>query len=454
MGCVYEVYHVTLGRRYALKVLHAEVLERDPRSIDRFVREARAASRIHHANIVDVFDFGYLADGRPYFVMELLEGTSLGDVIDNDGAIEPVRALGIARELVDALRAAHESGVIHADVTPSNILVAGDHVKLVDFGLAELLADLEIDESATHIMGTPRYVAPERLQGRLASEACDQYSLGIVLFEMIAGVTPFHYPDMRTLCRQHIHEPLPPLLSPFTPIPEEARAVRSRAAARNRRRSASRRCARSPPSSKPSRGSSNKELAVLHPDDALEPPAVIIVDDDEGVVAAAARTLRPSQLTVLATTEIDQVLEWLRTRDIAVLVTDFQMPRMNGLELISIARQDQPSTVRILMTGQNALETAIEAINRGEIFRYVPKPFDGAKFRAVVTDALGRHRELRDRARRARRGRPPRALLRERRDFTHPGICAVERDDDGCYIVPEVCNAVATRLLGFDGRTP
>jgi serine/threonine protein kinase len=221
MGCVYEVDHVTLGRRYALKVLHGEVLERDPRSIDRFVREARAASRIHHPAIVDVFDFGYLADGRPYFVMELLDGASLGDVIDTGGAIEPMRAVGMARELVDALRAAHESGVIHADVTPSNILVAGDHVKLVDFGLAELLADLEIDEHATHIMGTPRYVAPERLQGRLASEACDQYSLGIVLFEMIAGVTPFHHPDMRTLCRQHIQDPLPPLLSPFQPIPDE-----------------------------------------------------------------------------------------------------------------------------------------------------------------------------------------------------------------------------------------
>ncbi len=221
MGCVYEVDHVTLGRRYALKVLHSEVLQRDPRSIDRFVREARAASRIRHPNIIDVFDFGYLHDGRPYFVMELLEGTSLGDAVDTDGAIPPARAVAMARELVDALRAAHESGVIHADVTPSNILVAGEHVKLVDFGLAELLADLAIDEHATHIMGTPRYVAPERLQGRLASEACDQYSLGIVLFEMIAGVTPFHHPDMRTLCKQHIHEPLPALLSPFEPVPEE-----------------------------------------------------------------------------------------------------------------------------------------------------------------------------------------------------------------------------------------
>ena len=191
---------------------------------------------------------------------------------------------------------------------------------------------------------------------------------------------------------------------------------------------------------------------MLHPDDALEPPTVIIVDDDEGVVGAAARTLRPSQLTVLATTDIDQALEWLRTRDVAVLVTDFQMPRMNGLELISIAKEAQPSTVRILMTGQNALDTAVEAINRGEIFRYVPKPFDGAKFRAVVTDALTRHRELAlalaERDEVIRRDR-----YFESVEMAHPGICAIERDDDGCYIVPEVCNATAMRMLGFDDRT-
>ena len=191
---------------------------------------------------------------------------------------------------------------------------------------------------------------------------------------------------------------------------------------------------------------------MLHPDDALEPPTIVLVDDDDYVLAAAARLLRPSQLTVLATTNIDQALEWLHTRDVAVLVTDFNMPRMDGLELISIARREQPSTVRVLMTGQNALETAIEAINRGEVFRYVHKPFEGVKFRAVVTEALTRHRELA-----VALAERHEALRRERYlesiELTHPGICAIDRDGDGYYIVPEVCNAVASRLLGFDGRS-
>ena len=233
MGRVYRVDHITLGRPYALKVLHSEVLQRDPRSIDRFVREARAASRIPHPHIIDVFDFGYLHDGRPYFVMELLEGESLGDVIDHGGPIEPERALSFVKQLSGALCAAHEAGVIHSDVTPSNILVTADHVKLVDFGLAELLESQIIDETATHVMGTPRYVAPERLLGRAATEACDQYALGIVMFEMIAGIPPFHAPDLRALCKQHISEPVPELLSPFGPLPAELGRFMSRCLAKS-----------------------------------------------------------------------------------------------------------------------------------------------------------------------------------------------------------------------------
>jgi serine/threonine protein kinase len=233
MGRVYRVDHITLGRSYALKVLHAEVLQRDPRSIDRFVREARAASRINHPNIIDVFDFGYLVDGRPYFVMELLAGDSLAGRIDQHGPLPPLRALEVARKLCDALCAAHDAGVIHADVTPSNILVCGEDVKLVDFGLAELLESQVVDDLATHVMGTPRYVAPERLLGRAATEACDQYALGIVMFEMIAGLPPFHAPELRALCKQHLSEPVPSLLSPYGALPDELDKMLSRCLAKS-----------------------------------------------------------------------------------------------------------------------------------------------------------------------------------------------------------------------------
>jgi hypothetical protein len=233
MGRVYRVDHLTLGRPYALKVLHSDVLQRDPRSIERFIREARAASRIQHPHIIDVFDLGYLADGRPYFVMELLVGESLGQRLEGAGPLAPLRALDLAKKLCDALCAAHAAGVIHADVTPANVLLCGDDVKLVDFGLAELLETQVVDETATHVMGTPRYVAPERLLGRAATEASDQYALGIVIFEMIAGTTPFHAPDLRTLCRQHLSEPVPELISPSGALPIELDKLLSRCLAKS-----------------------------------------------------------------------------------------------------------------------------------------------------------------------------------------------------------------------------
>ena len=236
MGSVYAVEHNTLGRTYALKVLHGKVLRRDPSSIDRFVREARAAARIQHPNIVDVFDFGFLPDGRPYFVMELLKGSSLADMIDTTGALPPAQAFAIARQLVEALCAAHDHGVIHADVTPSNVFVLdGDplRIKLADFGLAELRDVAVRDNDADYIMGTPRYVAPEQLRGQPASEASDQYALGIVLFEMLAGDAPFNDPDLRTLCRKHLFDPIPTVQSPHGPLPTEVQALIARCLAKN-----------------------------------------------------------------------------------------------------------------------------------------------------------------------------------------------------------------------------
>jgi serine/threonine protein kinase len=232
MGSVYKAEHVTLGRVYALKVLQGAVLARDQDASERFLREARAASRIRHPNIVDVFDFGYLRDGRPYFVMELLSGTSLGDIVDR-GALPPPRAIAIARQLAYALAAAHERCVIHADVTPSNVLVSDDktsEVKLVDFGLAELRDGLERqpDPSSEYVLGTPCYISPEQIRGKGATEQSDQYSLGIVLYEMLAGHPPFQDRNVHNLCLKHLLEAPPELVSPHGQLPMEVWQMISR----------------------------------------------------------------------------------------------------------------------------------------------------------------------------------------------------------------------------------
>ena len=224
MGTVYRCEHVALGREYALKVLRSKVVERDPTAAQRFLREARTAARVHHANIVDVFDYGTLPDGRPYFVMELLEGESLADRVDR-GALPPAEVVTIARQLATALCAAHDRGVIHADVTPSNVLVVSApassdlHVKLVDFGLAELAGEAMHDENPEFVLGTPAYISPEQLRGLSPTDRSDQYGLGAVIFELLVGHPPYQHPDLRTLCMMHITAPIPAVESPHGPLP-------------------------------------------------------------------------------------------------------------------------------------------------------------------------------------------------------------------------------------------
>ena len=221
MGTVYRVEHSVLGRQYALKALRTRVVERDEDAAENFVREARTAARVHHPNIVDVFDFGYLPDGRPYFVMELLEGESLATRVSR-GPLPLLEVVSIARQLATALAAAHDRGVIHADVTPSNVLVLrGEelHVKLVDFGLAKLAGEGLRDDNPQFVLGTPAYISPEQLRGLAATDRSDQYSLGALVFELLTGHPPFVADDLRALCMMHIQAPVPGIESPHGPLP-------------------------------------------------------------------------------------------------------------------------------------------------------------------------------------------------------------------------------------------
>jgi serine/threonine-protein kinase len=221
MGTVFRAEHVVLGRPYALKVLRSRVVEKDASAAQRFLREARAASRVRHPNIVDVFDFGYLADGRPYFVMEMLEGESLTDRVAR-GALDPGEVVSIARQMALALAAVHDHGVIHADVTPGNALVVSAdpiHVKLVDFGLAAIAGETLDEEESDFVLGTPAYISPEQLRGLPATDRSDQYGLGCVLYELLSGSPPYMHEEIKQLCLMHVQAPIPTVTSPHGPLP-------------------------------------------------------------------------------------------------------------------------------------------------------------------------------------------------------------------------------------------
>jgi serine/threonine protein kinase len=219
MGRVYMAEHAEIGKRVALKVLHP-VYSRTPEVVERFRREARAASKIGHPNIVDVTDSGTTPDGNVYFVMEYLEGVELAKVIDTGGALEIGRALAIASQICRAVAAAHAAGIIHRDLKPENIFLVsrdgqGDFVKVLDFGIAK---SAELEESRerklTHpgmAMGTPEYMAPEQAAGKPYDHRIDVYSAGAILYEMLTGAPPYDGENfMEVLTKKATQEPVPP----------------------------------------------------------------------------------------------------------------------------------------------------------------------------------------------------------------------------------------------------
>ncbi len=228
MGKVYLAEHVEIGKRVALKVLH-QSYSRMPDLVERFRREARAASKIGHPNIVDVTDSGTTNDGSVYFVMEYLEGVELGSVIEREGAIDIARALRITGQICRALSAAHREGIIHRDLKPENIYLitrdgSADVVKVLDFGIAKTTeAEAARERRLTSpgmAMGTPEYMAPEQAAGRPADARTDVYALGAIMYEMVTGVPPYSGDNfMEILTKKATSDPPPPLtIRPDLPV--------------------------------------------------------------------------------------------------------------------------------------------------------------------------------------------------------------------------------------------
>jgi len=209
MGVVYEAEHEDIERRVALKVLRPEASE-DPAQAAQFREEARAASRIGSPNIVEIFDFGELPDGRLMFAMELLSGHGLDTELDRC-PMDQARMIGILRQVCKGLAAAHSVGIVHRDVKPDNIILIthngrADWVKVVDFGIATVQSDTNVGAA-----GTPHYMAPEQVLGHAIDFRLDMYAFGCTAYELLVGKPPFVAPTVEEILEHQLtHTPQPP----------------------------------------------------------------------------------------------------------------------------------------------------------------------------------------------------------------------------------------------------
>jgi serine/threonine protein kinase len=229
MGFVYKAENILLQRTVALKILHPERVVR-PEVVRRFFNEARAVNKIRHPNIIDIFDFSMTDDGRPYFVMEFLEGRSLSQELEQKGALPIAQSLHIFRQIASALDACHKVSVIHRDLKPENILLLQhendpDFAKVLDFGIAKLQDETMIQSAQKTntgvVLGTPAYMSPEQAGGESLDPRTDIYSTGLILYEMLTGSQPFLADSAGYLIAKILTEPIPsprlknPAISPL-----------------------------------------------------------------------------------------------------------------------------------------------------------------------------------------------------------------------------------------------
>ena len=243
MSVVYLARHELLNKTVAVKVLREEIAGHED-SLKRFHREARAAASIGDPHIVDITDYGFTEQGDAFIVMELLEGQDLRELVRTGGALPPERAREIGAQILRALGAAHERGIVHRDLKGENVFITrregADFVKLLDFGISKLIQPLDEGDatgltSTGQVLGTPQYLAPEQAHGvETVDHRADIYAMGVILYEMLTGELPFSGKSVFEVLMKHAQEPPEPPTArrPELGIPADLERIALRALAK------------------------------------------------------------------------------------------------------------------------------------------------------------------------------------------------------------------------------
>ena len=353
MGIVYRATDLTLHRQVALKLI-APALAVDPVFRERFAIECRSAAAIDHPHAVPVYRAGE-ENGALFVTMRFVEGTDLGEVMRDEGRLEPERAVGLVAQVAGALDAAHGRGFVHRDVKPTNILIAardgGEHAFLTDFGLSKPLAASEGLTKPGFVMGTADYMAPEHARGADVDGRSDVYALACVLYQALAGTVVFDRGSDLEKMWAHLHDPPPSLHAVAPDLPPALDDVLCRALAKDR---------------EDRHGSAGRVRARRRRGAAADggevPLRVVVADDSVLLRAGVVQVLRDAGLDVVAEAgDGEELLAAVRAQRPDVAVTDIRMPPDHsdeGLRAARTIREELPGT-GVLVLSQYAEEAYV-----------------------------------------------------------------------------------------------
>jgi serine/threonine protein kinase len=400
IGAVYKARQRGIERDVALKVLRLR-LSNQSNDVERLRREAAAAGQLRHPNIVTVFDFGELPDGRDYLAMEYLAGPTLADWIASRGATPPETAASILCPVCDAVEASHAAGIVHRDLKPANIILPRAEdldglVKIVDFGLARLV-ETESTLTGEAVVGTPAYLAPEVISGVAADSRSDVYSLGVIAFEVLTGRAVFLGASSQGILLQHLSKnPRRPseIVETLTPAVDQVvlKALDKNPANRYQTARAFGEALRAAlvAESRSAQGFATGSLTPGAPRQTAEPnPSILVVEDDEGSLRLMQAILRQNKYDVtLASDGIDALLH-LGHRTFDLILSDIGMPNLDGFALLEMMSKKGISTPVIFLTSHDDDQHEVRGFELGAV-DYIRKPISPAVLAARVKKALHR----------------------------------------------------------------
>jgi serine/threonine protein kinase len=382
MSMVYLARDETLDMDVALKMIHS-VLTNSEQAIAALREEARVTAALSHPNIVRLFNFEQIGE-RNFMVVEYVDGPSLQDILDRQRRLSLEETLRYAEPIAQGLDYAHQSGVLHRDVKPTNIMIDSRQiVKLTDFGIARRMKDQALRLSRELRAGTPPYMAPEQLMGNIIDRRCDIYSFGVVVHECLSGAVPFESGSVEI---QIMLKPPPPLPN----VPDYVRDAVLRAlskSAAQRYNSAGEFFAALSGAPVPAVAETPKRKPVrLAPviRERAVPANVLVVDDEQDIRSLLASFLKSNNYGCETAADGEEALSAVTRKSFDLIILDLYMPKMNGFQFLRRIRIEGVTTPVVILTASPLEQDMLTSYRTGADY-FMCKPFSAKRLKDVVT---------------------------------------------------------------------